>query len=140
MANSTVERQTLRLGDEVLVALPDFPLKAGAKVLEGCMVGLTAAGLLVDAGDATPATQIIGIADRTVDNTGGADKAVSAPVRRGAHKFDNSGTNPVVQASLYLTTGKAEDNHTVCVAAGTGVAIKGRFLRLDTDGVYVEFY
>jgi hypothetical protein len=88
------------------------------------MVGLTSGGLLVDGGDGTCA-QIIGIADATVDNTSGADGACQAPVRRGAHKFDNSGTNPVVQASMYLTTMKAEDNHTVCVAAGTGIAIKG---------------
>lgn len=141
MSNLTVERSTLRLGDHTLVELPDFPLKATAKIIEGCMAGFTAAGLLVDAGDATPATSVIGVADATVDNTSGADKAVSGAVRRGAHWFDNSGTNPVVQASMYLTTAKAEDNHTICVAAGTGVAIRGRILGLDaTKGVLVEFY
>ena len=97
MSNATVERQTLRLGDEVLVSLPDFPLAAGAKVLEGLMVALDAAGHLVDGGAGT-AAQVIGIADRTVDNTGGAAKAVSAPVRRGAHKFNNSGANPLTSS------------------------------------------
>lgn len=141
MSNLAIERGTVRVGDHTLIEIPDFGLKASAIIREGLMVGLTAGGLLVDAGDAAPATAIIGIADATVDNTGGADLAVRGGVRRGAHWFDNSSANPVVQASLYLTTAKAEDNHTVCVAAGTGVAIKGRIIGLDaTKGVLVEFF
>jgi hypothetical protein len=139
MANVTADRLTPRLGDHTLVELPDFPMKAAKTVYEGLMVGLTSGGFLVDAGDGTCA-QVIGIADKFCDNSAGADGAISCPVRRGAHKFDNSTANPVVQGSMYLTTAKAEDNHTVCVAAGTGVAIKGRLLRLDADGVYVEFF
>lgn len=141
MTSLTIPRNTIRLGDHTLVELPDFKIAAATTIYEGCLVALNSSGYLVDGG-AGAAAKVIGIADDTVDNSAGAAGDLSVAVRRGAHKLDNSSANPVVQASLYLKTMKAEDNHTICVAAGTGVAIgDGRILKLDADGgVWVEFY
>lgn len=141
MANLTAERGTIRLGDDAVVALPDWPMAAAKIVYAGLLAGLNSSGQLVDGGDGT-CVQVIGVADKTVDNTSGGAGAVWAAVRRGEHLFDNSTANPVLQASAYLTTGKAEDNHTICVAAGTGVAIKGRLMGIDMNStqVRVEFF
>jgi hypothetical protein len=143
MANLTVGRMTQRQGDHTLNEQPDWPVAAGKKLFDGCMAALDAGGNLVDAGDGT-AAQVIGVVDGSVDNTGGAAGAKRGLVRRGAFWFDNSATTPVVAASAYVTTLKAEDNHTVTLTGGTGPAIRGRCLRLswggEAAGVLVEFF
>lgn len=143
MANSVLGAPRQRHGDHTLVEQPDWPVEAAKQTYEGCMVGLNAAGNLVDAGDAG-CVKVIGVADHSTDNSAGVAGALRQRVRRGAFWFDNSGANPVLAASAYLTTMKAEDNHTICVAAGTGVAISGRILRLsfsnEAVGVLIEFF
>jgi len=143
MANSVIGTTRIRQGDHTLVEQPDWPIEAAKQLYEGCMCGLNAAGNLVDGGDAG-CLKVIGIADMSNDNTTGAAGAIRQRVRRGAFWMNNSIANPVTQAAAYLTTMKAEDNNTVAVAAGTGVAISGRILRMsignEPAGVLVEFF
>ena len=81
----------------------------------------------------------LGRFEESVDNTGGADGAVTVDVRRGkAFKFANDATNPVTQASMgkvcYIV-----DDQTVAINNGAGTrSAAGIVMGVDANGVWVE--
>lgn len=113
------------------------PVAANTKVFAGSIVAANATGFGVP-GSTSATLTYIGRAEQQVDNTGGADGAVSVPVRRGvAFKFANSGADPVTQAGLgkvcYIV-----DDQTVAATNGTGTrSAAGTVIQLDPDGVWV---
>lgn len=130
----TADRNT-QMKDGELIAVPVATTK---KIFAGSQVAANATGYATPgAVDAT--LTYLGRAEETVDNSAGADGAVSVLVRRGkAFKFANSATDPVTQASL----GKVcyiEDDQTVSATSGTGArSASGKVIGVESDGVWVQ--
>ncbi|EAU53533.1 hypothetical protein [Mariprofundus ferrooxydans] len=130
----TADRNTpMRDGD-----LIEPPVATGVAIKSGSLVAANATGFATPGAAATTLTYL-GRAEEAVDNTLGADGAVTVKVRRKkAFKFANSATDAVTQASL----GKAcyiEDDQTVAATNGTGtLSAAGTVIGIDTDGVWVE--
>lgn len=133
----TTERLTPRLGDAAQIAMLALPVKANTKIYAGALV-------VIDAGYAAPgrtATGLIaaGVAQATVDNTGGAAGAKTIEVRRGPHKFKNSSAGDAIAQADVGKTVYIVDDETVAKTDGTGTrSAAGRVLAIESDGVFVE--
>jgi hypothetical protein len=114
------------------------PTAAGAKIFGGALVAISAAGFAVPGSVATTLTYF-GRAEGKVDNTGGADGAKTALVRRKkAFKWMNSATDPISQADFGKTC-YIVDDQTVAKTNGANTrSACGRVLGVDVDGVWVE--
>lgn len=134
MSANTTDRNTPRKEGE-LVALP---VAAGAKIYAGALVVANATGFVAPGSVATTLTYL-GCADEYVDNTGGADGAVTVLVRRkAAFKWDNLGADAVTQALLGKTCYIADDQ-TVAATNGTNTrSAAGKVIGVESDGVWVE--
>lgn len=132
MAALTKERNT-RLSLVLERAPRSFLVKGGVKIWKGSQVALNAGYLA----PFTAATGLVccGRAQKTVDNTAGADGAVECEALEGDFKWDNDGTNPVVAANIGALC-YGVDDHTVGNLV-TGKSIAGRISRLESDGVWV---
>jgi len=114
------------------------PVAANAVCYAGGLAAANATGYAAPGAVATTLTYL-GRFEEKVDNTGGADGAVSVLVRRKkAFKFKNSSGDAVAQASF----GKVcyiEDDETVSATNGTGTrSAAGIVIGIDNDGVWVE--
>lgn len=133
MAATTQDRNTPLKDGELIVV----PVAAGVKIPAGTIVAASATGFGTPGATATTLAYL-GMADAGIDNTAGADGAVSVPVRRGkAFKWANDGGDPVTQASL----GRAcyiVDNQTVAKTNGANTRSQaGIVVAVDADGVWV---
>lgn len=127
------ERNTFRKDGELL----PFKVAASTKIEAGKMVAVNAAGYLVEASDVASII-VVGVADQTVDNSSGANGALSCNVRRGdVYCFDNSATAAVTQASVGSNV-YVEDDETVAIVSGpTNDIVAGKCLAVDSDGVWI---
>lgn len=123
------------LKDGELVAVP---VAANATIFAGALVVANATGFGAP-GSAALNLTYLGRAEEAVDNTGGADGDQEVLVRRGkAFKFENSGADPVTQASLGKTC-YIVDDETVAATDGAGTrSAAGKVIGIDNDGVWVE--
>ena len=133
MAATTQDRNTPFKEGELI----DVPVASAVQILAGTLVAASATGFATPGATATTLAYL-GMADANVDNSAGADGAVSVPVRRGkAFKWANDGGDPVTQASL----GRAcfiVDNQTVAKTNGANTRSQaGIVVGLDADGVWV---
>lgn len=118
---------TERWHDEYVLLLP---VKAGTVIRQGALV-MVNAGYAQEAAAATGLVAL-GVAQETVDNTAGANGAVSVEVRRGTFRFEVDPADPPTQAELgkdVYATGPNTVGKT-----GTGRSKAGRLLRLDPGG------
>ncbi|MDG9808580.1 hypothetical protein N7613_08055 [Pseudomonas juntendi] len=128
----TADRNTpLKQTDIVVIGVG-----AGVRIYAGSLIALTATGFAIPGKTATGLTYV-GRAEESVDNTAGADGAVSVKVHRNrAFKWANDGT--VIQARL-LKPAYIVDDATVAAADGTGTrSAAGLVVGIDSDGVWVE--
>lgn len=119
---------------ERLIALA---VAADAVIFLGAMVAVNAAGFAVPAED-TAGLKVIGVAQRQIDNTGGADGAVRVEVQKGVFGLENSETNAVTQAQVGREV-FVEDDGTVASTA-TNSIVAGVVDELGPGGrVFVHF-
>jgi hypothetical protein len=110
------------------------PMAAGVKIFAGSLVVANATGFACP-GLTDAAVLYIGRAEECVDNTSGADGAVSVPVRRHvAFKWANDGS--VTQAHLMQPAYIVDDQTVAADEAGRSVA--GVIVGIESDGVWVE--
>lgn len=115
------------------------PVAAAAKIFAGSIVALNAAG------DAVPASAIAaqrtrGVAQETVDNTGGAAGAKSVPTRRGAYRFKNStAADLIVRADIGNSCYVVDDETVAKTSNASARPIAGVIRDVDSGGVWVEF-
>lgn len=130
----TKDRNTEMKDGEVVAV----PVAADAVIHAGALVAANATGYAAPGSAATTLTYL-GRAEEAVDNTGGADGAVSVLVRRKkAFKWANSGSDAVTQAELGKTC-YIEDDETVAKTDGVGtLSAAGTVVAVDSDGVWVE--
>jgi hypothetical protein len=128
----TADRNTPFKDGELVVV----PVATGKKIFAGSLVAANATGFATPGATATT-LNYLGRSEACVDNSAGADGALTVTVRRKkAFKWKNSGTDAVVQADLGKTC-YIEDDQTVSHTA-TGKSIAGKVIQLDSDGVWVE--
>ncbi|MCP3666411.1 MAG: hypothetical protein GY696_28580 [Gammaproteobacteria bacterium] len=110
--------------------------QADNTVIEAGNIVALSAGYAQHATDATGLI-VVGVANETMDNTGGNAGDVAVHVRRKKSFYlKNSGTNPITQADV---GGNAyvEDSQTVASSTTNNIAT-GKVLGLDGAGVWVE--
>ncbi|MCA8194108.1 hypothetical protein [Burkholderia vietnamiensis] len=113
------------------------PVAGGSLIHAGVLVAVNANGLAIE-GKTEADLTYIGRAEQYVDNTAGADGAVSVQVRRGVtFKWANAADDAVTQAS-YGKPCFIEDNQTVAKTNGNGTRSQaGIVLGVDASGVWV---
>ena len=133
MTALTAARNTPQRAGDIL----GYPVKASVKPIQGGIAVLSAGY----AAPATTATGLIAIGrfEQTVDNTSGADGALSVQVRRGTFRFGNSASGDLVAqadagADCYLV-----DDQTVAKTSGANTrSVAGKIIAVDSDGVWVK--
>jgi hypothetical protein len=141
MAALVTNRNTLRKGFEALVPSLNYGIKGGSKVFLGGMVAIDATGYIVPmtaAAGLNPAGVVGSVPPTGLDNTGGANGAISCEVRRGIFLL-NAGTaaDAVTQANIGLPAYAMDDNTVSPVA--TGRTKVGVFTEIDASGqVWVQ--
>ena len=110
---------------------------AGAVIFAGALVAVNAAGYALPAADAA-GLRVMGRAEEQVDNSAGADGAVTVTVLEGrVLSLKNSAVNAVTEADIGGLV-YVEDDETVAGAGGTNSIIAGRCIGLDSAGVWVQ--
>lgn len=129
----TKDKGTLQKGRGLVV----LAVAASAMIHGGAIV-------VVDGGYATKATtktglKFVGIAEESVDNTGGGNGAKTVEVRRDRIYFaKNSATDPIAQADLFNQC-YLQDDETVAKTNGTNTrSLAGRIIQVDANGVWFE--
>ena len=136
MTATSLERDTQRRDGKMAA----YGVLANTKVLAGTLAALTATGFAQ--GGATAATlKAVGVFDATVDNTGGADGALKATVRRdGWFRFANSAAADLITVAEIGSSCYIVDNQTVAKTDGTGTrSVAGKVRDVGADGVWIEF-
>jgi hypothetical protein len=109
----------------------DIPVDGAATAwYEGSMVAaLTATGLAVKGGTAATGA-ILGVSTQDIDNSAGADSAVSVRCQQGLYWMTNSSSNAVTQAHVGLP-GYAEFDRTISSSSGDG-PLAGVIIAVET--------
>jgi hypothetical protein len=110
-------------------------LAANAVIYRGALVAVSATGYAVPGAD-TAGLTVIGRAEDTVDNTGGADGAAVVNVKRGCFKFANSATAALTIAHVG-TIAYAADDETVANTSDNAIKA-GLVIAIETDGVWID--
>lgn len=108
------------------------------KIYAGAIVMLNATGYATPGATATG--QIcVGRAGEQVDNTGGADNAVSVTVTTGVFKFKNSAAGDLIGIANIGDDCYIVDDETVAATNGTATrSVAGKVVGVDSDGVWVR--
>lgn len=113
------------------------PVAAGKKIYAGALVAASATGYATPGATAATLTYL-GRAEEYVDNTGGADGAVSVRVKRArAFAWKNSGTDPVTQASLGKVAYIVDDETVSATDGDSAQSAAGVVLGIDANGVWI---
>lgn len=117
-----------------------IPLAANAKVFQGGMVQVASASGYGVAAVATVTNVTVGVARDSVDNTGGANGAVSVKLRRGVFRFANSAAGDAIGRTEIGKTVYVVDDQTVAKTDNAGARpAAGKCFDVDAQGVWVEF-
>lgn len=115
-----------------------FGVAAAAKIYAGALVALTATGYATPGAVSTTLTAV-GRAEEQVDNTGGADGAVTVKVRKGVFRFANSAAADEITIAEIGDDCFIVDDQTVAKTNGTATrSIAGKVVDVDAQGVWVE--
>lgn len=116
-----------------------LPLKTGEKIYAGALVAVDANGYAIPGATAAN-IRGIGVASEQVDNSDGADGAITVTVNVGVFVMKNSGTDPVTAANI-RTDCYIVDDETVSATDGTGTqSVAGKVHDISADGtVWVDF-
>lgn len=116
-------------------------LMAGTKkVYDGGIVCLNATGFATP-GAVSAALVADGVACSTVDNTDGADGAVSVEVRKGIFQFANSAAGDAITKAEIGDDCYIVDDQTVAKTnpGGNTRSVAGKIVDVDATGVWVKF-
>ncbi len=103
--------------------LQSYPIAASTKIYQGSIVMVNSSGFLVPAADAAGG-KVVGVAEKTVDNSAGSNGDLRVNVRRGVFLLDaTSITQAMVGTVMYVV-----DDHTFDDATGTNSIKAGRLV------------
>lgn len=116
------------------------PLAANAKVFQGGIVAISTATGYGTKGATSTTLRGLGSAEATVDNTGGADGAVSVNVRTGVWLYGNSASTDQITRADIGNSCYMVDDQTVAKTNGSGTrSVAGTIYDVDAQGVWVQF-
>ncbi len=116
-----------------------FPVAANAVIQQGGQVQINAAGYAVPA-TATVANITVGMAKASVNNTGGANGALTVDVDRGVFRFGNSASTDLIGRTEIGATVYVVDDQTVAKTNGGATRpAAGKCYDVDASGVWVEY-
>lgn len=134
MTATTEERNTKRR-DGVQFSFP----AAASAVLAGTIVVINASGYAEAASTATGKIAV-GVAEESVDNSGGSAGDLNVPVRRGVFAFANSADTDEITLADVGSTCYLVDNQTVAKTDDeSNRSAAGTVRDVNDDGVWVEF-
>ena len=111
----------------------------GVKIFAGSLVCLSATGVATPGAVATT-LKSLGRAEETVDNTAGADGAVTVKVKRGVFRFANSAAADEITAAEIGSDCYVVDDQTVAKTNGANTrSVAGKVFNVDAQGVWVVF-
>jgi hypothetical protein len=111
---------------------------ASTQIYKGAIVSVSATGFLIPAAD-TVGTLVVGIANANVDNTGGADGALSCLVQKGVAGL-RGGATPPTQAHVGRSVEVADDAGINILGTGNSISA-GTLDSIGSDGLfYVKLY
>lgn len=111
---------------------------ATKKIFEGSLVCLNATGFATPGAVATT-LKADGVALATVDNTGGADGAVTVEVLKGTFRFANSAAGDAIARADIGNNCFVVDDQTVAKTNGTNTrSTAGVIVDVDAQGVWVK--
>lgn len=110
-----------------------FPAAAATQFYKGGLVAINASNVLVKA-TLTAGLKVVGVCQDNVNNTAGAAGALQVPVRRGLHRFTNSGAFVLGDIG---TTAYIADDQSVNKTSASNSAV-GIVRDVDSSGVWVE--
>jgi hypothetical protein len=114
--------------------LQAFKIAASTKIYAGSLVAINSSGYAVPAG-ATAGHRVIGRADETIDNSAGANGALSVRVEQGCFKWTNSAGSAVAQSGVGAVC-YVEDDNTVASSASNSI-VAGIVVEVESDGIWV---
>ena len=130
------DRNTPMKGDARAVL---YKVAAATQIYKGAIVSVNATGFLVPASD-TAGTLVVGIANGNVDNTGGADGALSCLVQKGVAGL-RADTTPITQAEVGRAVMVQDDGNITTAAVATNDIAAGTLDSIGSDGLfYVKLY
>jgi len=119
------------------LAAVSHPVAAGAKIFEGGLVVLNAAGFALAGTEGADLTSV-GRAHTSADNTGGPDGGTAVTARVDyACRYDNDAVAPVTRTSI-MKPCYIKDDVTVS-SDDTGRSAAGTVVDVDADGVWIAF-
>lgn len=134
MTALTQDRNTLAQLGEV----QEHPVLAAAVIYAGSIACLDAAGWVVPGATATTLIAA-GRAEERADNSAGGNGAITAKVRAGVFRFDNSAAADEITRAEIGDDCFIVDDQTVAKTDGTGTRSKaGTIVQIDTLGVWVR--
>ena len=114
-----------------------YPIAAGAHAFAGAMAVLNATGYVEPATTAT-AKLAVGVFDRELDNSDGANAAETIEVSRGCFLFANSAAADEIDINDVGKTCYAVDDQTVALTDGSSTrSAAGIIDHVDDNGVWV---
>ncbi len=117
----------------------ELGVASGKKIYAGSIVAVNTTTGYAEPGATSTTLRGIGRAEEQVDNTNGADGAVTVRISKGIFKFANDATDPVSDADIGNTC-YIVDDQTVAKTDGTGTrSPAGTVFQVDSDGVWVRF-
>jgi hypothetical protein len=132
-ALSAPRMATKQLGPDAVPLKLKLPIKANTKIYAGSLV-------CIDAGYAAPARAattllVVGRAEATYDNTGGANAAFYVEVAQGAFNWNNSSAGDLIAIADIGKVVYAVDDQTVALTNGSSSrSVAGRVCQIDADG------
>lgn len=134
MGALTASRNTAKRAGEDF----SFPVAASTKIFGGALVAINSSGYLTK-GAVSTSLKCVGRADEYVDNSTGADGALSCRVSRGVFCFANSASTDLIARSDIGADCYIVDDQTVAKTSGSSArSIAGKIRDVDSDGVWVE--
>lgn len=133
MSALIADRNTARRED----GLRDIGVGAAQKIFAGALLCRNATGFGVRGATSTTLVAL-GRAEEQVDNSAGADGALTITYRQGCFKFANSAAGDLITAADIGNTAYIVDDQTVAKTNGTNTrSAAGKIDSVEADGVWV---
>lgn len=111
---------------------------ATKKIFAGALVCLNATGFATP-GAVSTTLKADGIALETVDNTAGADGALTVATEKGCFRFANSAAGDLITRADIGSTAYIVDDQTVAKTNGTNTrSAAGTIMDVDAQGVWIK--
>lgn len=128
---STIERN----GRDILL-----PVAANAVIYQGALVAVDSADNMAKRGAVSTTLRGVGVAEETVNNTGGAAGAKTVRVKRGVFLMRNSSAGDLIVKGDIGASCFIVDDDQVAKTNGTNTrSVAGVIVDVDADGVWVRF-